>query len=57
MAAVSVAWLAALALLGTLALQDASAVWLTAVELPMLALSVLWFWLAVARVAPDRPSP
>jgi hypothetical protein len=54
---VSVLLLAALVLLGLLEFQHASAFWMTAVEVPMFALAVLWFLLAVACVSTDRPSP
>ena len=57
LAVVSVVWVAALVLLAALELRDASAFWVTAVELPMLALIVLWFVLAVACVPADRASP
>ena len=57
LALVSVVWVASLVLLGVLELRDASSLWMTAVELPMLALTVLWFVLAVACVPADRPSP
>jgi hypothetical protein len=57
LALVSVVWVAALVALATLELRHASAVWVTAVELPMLALVVLWFVLAVACVPAGRSSP
>ena len=38
-------------------LRHATAFWMTVAELPMLALTVLWFVLAVACVPADRPSP
>ncbi len=57
LAVASVIWLAALVLLAAVVLRDASTVWVTAVELPALALSVLWFVLAVACVPADRSSP
>jgi hypothetical protein len=56
-AVVSVLWVAALALLVALEYRHASDLWVTAVELSMLALTVLWFMLAVACVPPDRSSP
>jgi hypothetical protein len=57
LAVTSFVWAAALALLAAVELRHASAVWVTAVELSMLALSVLWFVLAVACVPADRASP
>jgi hypothetical protein len=56
-AAVSAALVAVLVVLGILELRDASAFWLTAAELPMLAMSLLWFFLAVRCLSNDRPSP
>jgi hypothetical protein len=56
-AAVSAALVALLVVLGILELQGAGAFWLTAAELPMLALALLWFFLAVRCVANDLPSP
>ena len=46
------AWLVTMALLVILELQDAGAVWVTAAELPMLGLTIAWFFLAVACVPP-----
>ena len=57
LAAVSVVWVAALVLLAAVELRHASAFWVTVVELPVLALIVLWFVLAVACVPADRSSP
>ncbi len=57
LAAVSVGWLAALVLLVVSKLQHAGAFWVTAAELPMLVLSILWFFLAVACIPTDRSSP
>jgi len=54
---VSVVWVAALVLLAVVELRNASAFWVTAVELAALALIVLWFALAVACVPADRSSP
>jgi len=56
-AAVSVLWLAALVLLVTLKLHHAGALWVTAAEVSMLALSLLWFFLAVVCIPADRSSP
>lgn len=55
-ALVSVVWLASMALLGILKLADAGALWVSILEVPILALAVLWFFLAVACVPTDRSS-
>jgi hypothetical protein len=57
LALVSLVWAASLVLLAAFALRHASAPWMTAAELAMLTLTVLWFVLAVACVPADRPSP
>jgi hypothetical protein len=54
---VSVVWVAVLAALAALQLRHATALWMTVAELAMLALTVLWFVLAVACVPADRSSP
>ena len=56
LAVVSVSWLASMVLLGIVRLQDAGALWVTILEVPTLALVVLWFLLAVACVPTDRSS-
>ena len=56
-ALVSVGWLVAMVLLVILELHCAGAVWVTAAELPMLGLTIAWFFLAVACVPADRSSP
>ncbi len=53
---VSVAWVASLALLGVLHLEDVGALWLSIAEVPMLGLAGLWFFLAVACIPADRAS-
>ena len=50
LAVVTVSWVASMVLLGVLKLEAAGALWLTILEVPTLALVVLWFWLAVACV-------
>lgn len=54
LAVVSVLWLASIVLLGILKLDDARALWVSILEVPVLALAVLWFLLAVACVPADR---
>ena len=56
-ALVSVLLLAAVAVLVLLQLRHAGAVSITAVELPLLVLTIVWFFLAVACVPADRSSP
>jgi hypothetical protein len=53
--AVSAVWLALMAVLGIVGLDHASSLWLTLLEVPALALAVLWFFLAIACVPADRP--
>ncbi len=55
-ALVSVAWLASLVSIGILHLEDASELWLSVVEVPMLVLAAAWFFLAVACIPVDRTS-
>lgn len=57
LALVSVLLLAAVAVLVLLQFRHASAVSITAVELPLLVLTIVWFFLAVACVPADRSSP
>jgi hypothetical protein len=53
--AVSGIWLTLMVVLGVLGLEHAGSLWLTILEVPALALAVLWFFLAIACVPADRP--
>jgi hypothetical protein len=56
LAAVSVAWLASIAVFAALRLAGAGRLWLSASEVPILALCVAWFFLAIARIPTEGSS-
>jgi len=56
-AAVAVLLLAAVLVLGVLQFRQAAALWVTIAELALIVLTLLWFFLAVARVPSEHAPP